>query len=121
MRMLRPRLVLTIVFAGLAAGASAQQNRIDVVTPLAPELAAYGKYDIGVRTFQATDRNRPDILNTKEGGPTASYDRTLTLEVWYPGDAGGRPEAWRRLPRDHARSRRSPRRCTARRFATPRR
>jgi len=37
-----------------------------------------------VRTIQATDKNRPDILNTKEGGPTARYDRTLTLEVWYP-------------------------------------
>jgi predicted dienelactone hydrolase len=24
------------------------------------------------------------MLNTKEGGPTARYDRTLTLEVWYP-------------------------------------
>ena len=62
----------------------AGQNRIDVVTPAAPELAAFGPHDIGVRTIEATDRNRPDILNTKEGGPTARYDRTLTLEVWYP-------------------------------------
>ena len=62
----------------------AQQNRIDTVTPLAPELASYGPYAIGVRTLQATDRNRPDILNTKEGGPTARYDRRFTLEAWYP-------------------------------------
>ena len=68
----------------VAATGIAGQNRIDVVTPAAPELAAFGPYDIGVRTIQATDRNRPDILNTKEGGPTARYDRTLTLEVWYP-------------------------------------
>jgi len=63
---------------------SAQQNRIDAVTPAAPELAAYGPLDIGVRTIQVTDKNRPDILNIKEGGPIVRYDRTLTLEVWYP-------------------------------------
>src|SRR6185503_15052759 len=67
-----------------AAVVAAQQNRIDVVTPSAPELAAYGPHDIGVRTIQVTDKNRPDILNIKEGGPIVRYDRTLTLEVWYP-------------------------------------
>jgi predicted dienelactone hydrolase len=68
-------------------------NRIDVVTPSAPELAAFGPHDIGVRTIEATDRNRPDILNTKEGDATARYDRTLTLEVWYPAalSAGQQP------------------------------
>jgi len=81
--MLRRALVLTFLVA-FARPVLAQQNRIDVVTPSAPELAPYGKYAIGVRTLQATDRNRPDILSTKEGGPTARYDRTLTLEVWYP-------------------------------------
>ena len=70
-----------LLASGSAIGA---QNRIDVVTPAAPELAAYGPHDIGVRTIEATDRNRVDVLNTKEGGPTARYDRTLTLEVWYP-------------------------------------
>jgi predicted dienelactone hydrolase len=68
----------------LRASAFAQTNHIDVVTPFAPELASYGSYAIGVRTTQVTDRHRVDILNTKEGGPTAWYDRTLTLEVWYP-------------------------------------
>jgi len=68
----------------LAAAAAAAQNRIDIVTPVAPELAAYGPLAVGVRTIQVTDRNRPDILNTKEGEPTARYDRTLTVEVWYP-------------------------------------
>jgi predicted dienelactone hydrolase len=75
----------TVLVAALAAATTvAQQNRIDVVTPAAPDLAAYGPSPIGVRTIQATDRNRPDILNTKAGGATARYDRTLTLEVWYP-------------------------------------
>ena len=70
--------------ASLAATVFGQQNRIDTVAPLAPELAAYGTLDIGVRTLQVTDKNRPDILNTKQGAPTALSDRTLTLEVWYP-------------------------------------
>jgi predicted dienelactone hydrolase len=37
-----------------------------------------------VRTIEATDRQRVDVLRTKEGGPIATYDRTLTLEIWYP-------------------------------------
>jgi predicted dienelactone hydrolase len=81
------RRVIVFVFtlsAAIAGGALAQTNRIDTVSPSAPELASYGQYAVGVRTIQATDRNRPDILATKEGGPTARYDRTLTIEVWYP-------------------------------------
>lgn len=75
-----PILLALLVSAPLLA----QQNRIDTVTPSAPELAAFGPLDIGVRTLTATDKNRPDVLNTKEGGPIARYDRTLTLEAWYP-------------------------------------
>lgn len=79
-----------VAFAAVAASAAvmAQVNRIDVVTPLAPELASYGPHAIGVRTIQLTDKNRSDVLNTKEGGPTARYDRTLTVEVWYPASLG---------------------------------
>lgn len=68
----------------LFAAAASPQNRIDVVTPVAPELASYGPLAVGVRTIQVTDRNRPDILNTKPGEPTARYDRTLNVEVWHP-------------------------------------
>lgn len=72
---------------------AAQQNRVDVVTPTAPELAAFGPHDIGVRTITVTDKSRPDILNITEGGPMVRYDRALTLEVWYPATlaAGQRP------------------------------
>ncbi len=95
--------VALLLVAISAAVLSAQQpvspkpgeggNRIDTVTPAAPELAAYGPLDIGVRTIQVTDKNRPDILNIKEGGPIVRYDRTLTLEVWYPAAlaAGQKP------------------------------
>ena len=82
--MLRRILLVVALVASLVGAATAQNNRIDIITPLAPELASYGQYDIGVRTIQVTDKNRPDILNIKEGGPTARYDRSLTLEVWYP-------------------------------------
>ncbi|HEX4915538.1 MAG TPA: hypothetical protein VFV51_16385 [Vicinamibacterales bacterium] len=79
------RSVLAIAAVVAAAiTVSAQNNRIDTISPSAPELAAHGPHAIGVRTIQVTDGNRPDILNTKEGGPVARYDRTLTLEVWYP-------------------------------------
>lgn len=64
-----------------------QDNRIDAVSPVAPELAAYGPFAIGVRTLQAVDKDRPDILNTRDGSPTVRYDRPLTLEVWYPAAA----------------------------------
>jgi predicted dienelactone hydrolase len=96
-------LAAVCIVAALGAAAAAQQNHIDTVSPLAPELAAYGKYDIGVRTLQATDTHRPDILNTKEGGSTAFYDRTLTLEAWYPAKlaAGQKPGGeYRAITRD---------------------
>ena len=75
---------LVIGVALLTAGALAQSNRVDTVSPMAPELARYGAYASGVRTTQVTDANRIDIVHTKEGEPTVRYDRTLTLEVWYP-------------------------------------
>ena len=103
--MLRRLFVLVIAVCLLPGSVLAQSNRIDTVTRSAPELAAYGKYPIGVRTIQATDKNRPDILNTKEGGPTARYDRTLTLEVWYPAAlaAGQKPGGdYRAITRDPA-------------------
>ena len=103
--MLRRALVLVCVLAAAAGSALAQSNRIDTVTPSAPELAPYGKYAIGVRTVQATDKNRPDILNTKEGGPTAALRSDADPRSLVSGRAGGRAEARRRLPRDHARPR----------------
>jgi len=83
------RFVLVVSVACSAVALTAQTNRIDTVSPSAPELAAYGPSDIGVRTIQVTDKNRPDILNIKEGGPVVRYDRTLTLEVWYPATLAG--------------------------------
>jgi len=103
--MARRLIIVFALLASLTLRVSSQTNRIDVVTPLAPELASYGPHDIGVRTIQVTDRNRIDILNTKEGSPAARYDRSLTLEIWYPARlaAGQKPEGdYRVVTRDPA-------------------
>jgi predicted dienelactone hydrolase len=103
--MLRQLTMLVALLTLVTGLTSAQTNRVDVVTPLAPELAAYGSQDIGVRTIQAVDRNRIDILNTKSGGPAAHYDRPFTLEIWYPATlaAGQKPGGdYRVVTRDPA-------------------
>ncbi|MGE0361096.1 MAG: alpha/beta hydrolase family protein [Vicinamibacterales bacterium] len=97
--------VSALLVACAVATLTAQTNRIDLVTPSAPELAAPGPHAVGVRTLTATDRNRPDILRTAPGGPTARYDRMFTLEVWYPATlaAGQRPAGtYRAVSRDPA-------------------
>jgi len=77
-------LLLCLLLTFLADHAVGQANRIDIVRPDAPELAAFGPYAIGVRTLQVTDTDRPDVLNARAGEPVPLYDRTLTVEVWYP-------------------------------------
>src|SRR6186713_462110 len=99
------RAIVFLLVALAAVVVTAQQNRIDTITPAAPELAADGAFDIGVRTIQVTDKNRPDILNIKEGGPMVRYDRTLTLEVWYPATLAAGQKAggeYRVITRDPA-------------------
>jgi predicted dienelactone hydrolase len=81
LRRMLPVLVLGVFAAGSAL---AQQNRVDVVTSMAPELAVNGRYPIGVRTLELTARDRPDVVNTQQGAPVVRYDRKLTVEVWYP-------------------------------------
>ena len=103
--MLRSTRVLAAALL-IADPALAQQNRVDAVTPMAPELAAYGPLAVGVRTVTATDMNRVNVLETKEGGPVARYDRTLTIEVWYPAAlaAGQTPDGvYHTVARDPAR------------------
>lgn len=61
-------------------------NRIDVVRPNAPELAAYGDVEIGVQMLELLHEDQLDILSATEGEPIPTYDRPLTVEVWYPAD-----------------------------------
>ena len=86
----------------IAVVVASAQNRIDAVSPYAPELAAYGEHSVGVRTIVVIDHNRPDILHTANGQPTARADRALTLEVWYPAaaDVSGASHEYRTILRD---------------------
>lgn len=54
--------------------------------PDAPELAARGPHAVGVRTLFLTNPGQPNILAAKDGSMPV-YDRSLTVEVWYPADA----------------------------------
>ena len=69
---------------GLAGAAKAEDNHIDTIRSDAPELAQYGKFSVGVKTLKMTNPQQLDILKAKAGEPIPSYDRPLTVEVWYP-------------------------------------
>lgn len=75
---------LSVLLAVSVTSGLAQPTRIDIVTPTAPELAAYGPTPVGVQTLTLVDRDRPDVLRTRDGEPTARSDRRFVLEVWYP-------------------------------------
>ena len=87
-------LIAAMVTAGLATGAFAE-NRIDTQRPDAPALAAYGELKVGVRTIEMTNPGQVDILSIDPAQPKPdvlpTYDRSLTVEVWYPAaaDASG--------------------------------
>ncbi|MBC3787060.1 alpha/beta hydrolase family protein [Spirosoma utsteinense] len=51
--------------------------------PDAPELAARGSSGVGVRTLKLIHAGQVDVLHPKDG-KAPLYDRTLTVEVWYP-------------------------------------
>ncbi|THH37348.1 dienelactone hydrolase [Aliishimia ponticola] len=81
---------LTFGFAAALTAAAQAENRIDTIRPDAPELAAHGDYPVGVRTLELSDPGRIDVLNvTDDAIPT--YDRPLTVELWYPAAAGTTP------------------------------
>ncbi|WP_420541324.1 alpha/beta hydrolase family protein, partial [Planktotalea frisia] len=76
----------------LMVGPAMAENRIDTIRPDAPALSAYGEHVVGVRSFELVNPGQIDIVNTTaENAPT--YDRPLTVEVWYPAadgvEAGG--------------------------------
>ncbi|KFC62085.1 putative dienelactone hydrolase [Devosia sp. LC5] len=71
--------------------ALAQENRIDLIRPDAPELAVQGELAVGVRTIELTNPGEIDILKVAAGKDLPTYDRPLTVEVWYPAVDGGAP------------------------------
>lgn len=59
--------------------------------PDAPELAQRGEYVVGVQTLSFTNPNQLNLLEPN-GNETPTYDRELTVEIWYPASFGD-PEA----------------------------
>jgi len=97
--------ILTALLVFLSSGLLwGQDNRIDIIRHDAPALADFGQYAIGVRTLNVVDKNRIDVLNTINGEDNKHYDRSLTLEVWYPAtlaagqSPGGQYQAITRNP-----------------------
>ena len=82
---LNATLIAGLALAGLAGPAAAQDNRIDTIRPDAPALAKYGSLGIGVKTLTLINPKQLDIVKSKAGEPMPTYDRPLTVEVWYPG------------------------------------
>ncbi len=74
----------SLLMASLAGPAAADDNRIDTIRPDAPALAKYGSLGIGVKTITLTNPRQLDIVKSKAGEPMPTYDRPLTVEVWYP-------------------------------------
>lgn len=82
---------MTAALGLIAATAAHAENRIDTVRPDAPELAAFGEHKIGVTTMTFTNPDQIDVVNTGAEGEPPRYDRTLTVELWYPASADSTP------------------------------
>lgn len=68
------------------------KNRIDVQRPDAPELAAYGDYEVGTRPLHLYNANQVDVLAldpaVEAPEPLPTYKRKLTVQMWYPSYPG---------------------------------
>ncbi|WP_373990226.1 alpha/beta hydrolase family protein [Duganella sp. BuS-21] len=76
--------MLVLVAALSAAPLGGAQEYFGDARPDAPELAARGPLQVGVRTLVAEHKDQLDILKASAGTPDPRYTRKLTLEVWYP-------------------------------------
>ena len=80
--------VFALLFGTVLTGSAVAQSAkptfvIGDTLPNAPELAARGKYAVGVRTMKLIHPAQVDVLHQKDG-KSPLYDRPLTLEIWYP-------------------------------------
>ncbi len=68
------------------------QNRIDTQRPDAPELSAYGEFEIGTRPMTLTNPGQIDVLaldpSTEQPAELPTYDRPLEIQLWYPAFPG---------------------------------
>lgn len=77
-------LILLVVLCLPLLSSMAQENYISEQRLDAPELAMLGEYGVGVQTIEVTNPDQLDFVNVAEDGTVPTYDRTLTVEVWYP-------------------------------------
>ncbi len=65
----------------------ARPNYFSVPAVDAPELAAQGRYAVGVRTVELIHKGQVDILRFDPATKLApTYDRPLKIEIWYPAN-----------------------------------
>jgi len=76
--------VLVLALGSFAVFADGHHFVMGDALPDAPELAPRGDYGVGVQTLEFVNPDQIDINNLSEENPTATYDRPLTVEVWYP-------------------------------------
>ena len=78
------KLSLIFLIPLLSFGQS-QLNSFYIGDPLpdAPKLSARGNFKVGVKTIKAVNPHQIDILSSSKE-KTVLYDRSLTLEIWYP-------------------------------------
>lgn len=78
--------------ASLLSGPVMAENRIDAQRPDAPEMAAYGNYEVGTRPLTLTNPDQLDVLSldaqNDQPDPLPTYSRPLTLQMWYPSFPG---------------------------------
>ncbi|MEM6941374.1 MAG: dienelactone hydrolase [Pseudomonadota bacterium] len=81
----------TAAAASFIAVSAVAENRIDAQLPNAPELAAYGDLAVGVRQLEMVNPGQINILaidpQVEKPDPLPTYDRPLTVEMWYPATA----------------------------------
>ena len=89
---IQPIVIATLMIAAFFTPDAIAENRIDTQRHDAPELSAYGEHKVGVRTIEMVNPDQIDILAidpaAEKPAEMPRYDRPLTVEVWYPADAG---------------------------------
>ncbi|QOY88998.1 alpha/beta hydrolase family protein [Paludibaculum fermentans] len=78
-------LATTLSICALSYAQSAAPRYFSVPGADAPELARRGAHSVGVRTLELVHSGQVDILKfDRESGKAPTYDRPLTVEIWYP-------------------------------------
>ena len=76
---------LCFLFALVGFAQDSKPGYFSVPEVDAPELAAQGRYSVGVRTVEIIHKGQVDILRFDPATKLApTYDRPLKIEIWYP-------------------------------------